>query len=430
MKKTFTLFSSFVLAGCLMAPVAGFSQEMRRCGTLENEAFLRSQDPFYDQKKEDMERQLQTIIANMQAERISTGQSPFAQYSIPIVYHVVYQNATENVSDAKVLAMHAQLNMDFARTNTDAGNTPSYFASSAVDMQIQFCLATKDNNNNPTNGIVHKSTTVGSFSTNNAVKSTASGGDDAWNVQKYFNVWICDLGSSLLGYGQFPPPSSNYGVVIHYITVGSLTMHNTSGGQFGYGRTLSHEIGHCFNLIHIWGDESGCSGTDQCADTPNQADATSGCPSGVKTDNCTGAPNGVEYQNYMDYTDDLCYNMFSNDQKTRAQAAVFQYLTNVANSAASVCGSTAVTENSLSENISLFPNPSTGDVYISTVLANINSMDLKIYNAIGETVMNKKITITSSGETKINLGGKADGIYLFEVKTSEGTITKKVVINR
>ena len=59
-----------------------------------------------------------------------------------------------------------------------------------------------------------------------------------------------------------------------------------------------------------------------------------------------------------------------------------------------------------------------------------SSMDLKIYNAIGETVMNKKITIASSGETKINLGGKADGIYLFEVKTSEGTITKKVVINR
>ena len=349
------------------------------------------------------------------------------------MYHVVYNPNTpaENVADAKVLAMHAQLNMDWSRTNTDAGNTPSYFATSAVDMQIQFCLATKDNSGNVTNGIVHKSTTVSSFSTNNAVKSSTNGGDDAWNVQKYFNVWICDLGSSLLGYGQFPPVSSNYGVVIHYITVGSLTMPNASGGQFGYGRTLSHEIGHCFNLIHIWADDGGaCTSSDNCADTPNQADATSGCPSGKKFDNCTPSGNGIEYQNYMDYTDDLCYNMFSNDQKTRAQAAVFSNLTNVANSAATVCGGTGIGENTLSENISLYPNPSTGEVFITTAIANINSMDMKVYNAIGEEIITKKITMSSAGETKVSLSIKPDGIYLFELKTSEGTITKKVVINR
>ena len=132
----------------------------------------------------------------------------------------------------------------------------------------------------------------------------------------------------------------------------------------------------------------------------------------------------------MDYTDDLCYNMFSNDQKTRAQAAVFQNLTSVANSASTVCGSTGIAENVLDAGISVFPNPSTGDIYISNTLSGVNSMDLKVYNAIGQAVMSKKISMPASGDAKINLGSNPDGIYLFEVKTNEGTITKKIVINR
>jgi hypothetical protein len=301
-------------------------------------------------------------------------------------------------------------------------------------MGIQFCLATKDPNGNATNGIVHKGTSTASFSTNDAIKSSASGGDDPWNTSKYFNIWIGNLSGGILGYGVFPPISAKYGVVIHYCTVGSLT----SPGQcapYAYGRTLSHEIGHCFNLYHIWADDGGAcppnssdvSGDDGVSDTPPQADATSGCPSGVRTDACSGAPNGIQYQNYMDYTDDACYNMFSAGQKSRAQAAVVGSLMVLVNSSASVCSGVAVNEHSIANEISLYPNPSTGDVFISTT---INSMEIKVYNALGEAVMNKKINTSASSDAKINLGNNPDGIYLFEIKTSEGVATKKVILNR
>jgi hypothetical protein len=101
---------------------------------------------------------------------------------------------------------------------------------------------------------------------------------------------------------------------------------------------LSHEIGHCFALYHIWGDDGGaCSGDDQVADTPNQADATSGCFSFPHTDACTPSGNGIMYMNYMDYSDDQCYNMFTNGQKTRCQGAISQYMMSIANNAATAC---------------------------------------------------------------------------------------------
>ncbi|MBI3501137.1 MAG: T9SS type A sorting domain-containing protein [Bacteroidetes bacterium] len=423
MKKL--LLSSFCLAFFFCQNT--FAQ--LRCGTTEHEAYLRSMNPLYDQEKANLEKQLQEFIKKQQEERKLTGQETNAQYTIPIVFHVLWNTSAQNVTDTKVKAMLVQLNQDWSRTNTDKGNTPSYFATVAVDMQIQFCLATVDPSGNATTGIVHKQTSQTSFSSSgDPIKKSASGGDDPWNVNKYFNVWIGNLGGGLLGYGVFPPISSLYGVVIHYCTVGSLSSPGTCS-PYGYGRTLSHEIGHCFNLYHIWGDDGGaCTGTDNCNDTPNQADATAGCPSGVKTDNCTPSGNGIMYQNYMDYTDDACYNMFSNDQKTRAQSAVFNSLMSLANSSAAECAATGVAENSIVENISLYPNPSTGDVFIYVPQTGISTMDIKVYNAIGEAVVTKRITVPA--ETKINMNNNPDGIYLFEMRTPEGTVTKKVIINR
>lgn len=92
------------------------------------------------------------------------------------------------------------------------------------------------------------------------------------------------------------------------------------------GKTLVHEAGHFFNLYHIWGDDNGgCNGSDFVGDTPNQADATTGCHTGIRTDNCTPSGSGVMYQNYMDYSYDACLVMFTNEQVSRMEAALAQY---------------------------------------------------------------------------------------------------------
>ncbi len=105
------------------------------------------------------------------------------------------------------------------------------------------------------------------------MKSAATGGHDPWNVEKYLNIWIVNYTDDTLGYGTFPGmPANIQGLVCDFRafgTTGTLTTHAA------LGRTATHEIGHWLNLNHIWGDDgSACTGSDNVADTPNQAGAS------------------------------------------------------------------------------------------------------------------------------------------------------------
>jgi hypothetical protein len=240
-----------------------------------------------------------------------------AVVTIPVVFHVVYANSTQNISDAKIMAQVAQLNADYARANSDAGNTPSAFTGVAANTEIQFCLAQRDPSGNATTGIVRKSTTVSSWSDNDNVKRSANGGSDAWSRDSYLNIWVCNLGSSLLGYAQFPGgTAATDGVVVLYSSVGGIGTPGTAS-PYNLGRTATHEVGHWLNLRHIWGDAS--CGSDLVSDTPTQQTANSGCPSFPHV-TCSNGANGDMFMNYMDYTDDACMNMFSAGQKSRIQA--------------------------------------------------------------------------------------------------------------
>ncbi len=237
--------------------------------------------------------------------------------TIPVVVHVIWRTTAENITDAKVQAQISQLNLDFARMNSDAGNTPAAFASLGVNTQVQFCLAQRDPNGAATTGIVRRQTTVTSFSDNDAVKFTANGGDNAWPAASYLNLWVCNLGGGLLGYAQFPGGSaSTDGVVVLYSSVGSMTNPGTAT-PYHLGRTATHEVGHWLNLRHIWGDAN--CGNDLVSDTPTQQTDNGGCPSFPHV-TCSNGPNGDMFMNYMDYTNDACMNIFTNGQSTRMSA--------------------------------------------------------------------------------------------------------------
>jgi len=217
------------------------------------------------------------------------------------------------------------LNRDFFGANGDSVKIPSFFKPLFGKSNIQFCLAQRTPDGDATTGIDRVVTNANSFSTDDGVKHNYAGGVASWNTDKYYNVWVCALSSSILGYATFPDdvstPAADQGVVIDYhcLPGGSYTNYNG-------GKTLTHETGHYFNLYHIWGDDNGaCTGTDYINDTPNQADASSGCYSGVKTDACTPSGNGIMYENYMDYTDDPCLVMFTTEQVDRMETALSVY---------------------------------------------------------------------------------------------------------
>ncbi len=304
--KNLALLVSVVVSIIFSQPVLA-----QRCGSME---LLHQQmlDPQVAASRQQIEEQTNQFIANYQ------GSGSRAVITIPVVVHVVYNTTAQNISNAQIQSQIDRLNLDYRKLNTDASLVPSVWQSIAADYEIEFCLASRDPNGNATTGIIRKQTSTTSFSTNDNVKRSANGGDDAWPASSYLNLWVCNLGGGVLGYAQFPGgAAATDGVVIGYTCFGSG---GTTQAPYNLGRTATHEVGHWLNLYHIWGDDgTGCSGSDQVSDTPNQADENYGCPS-FPSVSCSNGPNGDMWMNYMDYTDDACMYMFTAGQKARSMA--------------------------------------------------------------------------------------------------------------
>ncbi|WP_317204080.1 M43 family zinc metalloprotease [Janthinobacterium sp.] len=288
--------------------------QIRRCATMDVHRRLLSTVPEYARNRDDIEVHAQRY----ELGELAGGRSGVTR--IPVVVHVIWNAAAQNISDAQIKSQIDVLNRDFRRTNPDVGGTPAPFLPLTADTRVEFYLADVAPNNAPSTGVERHQTGVASFGADDAVKSSASGGMDAWPRDKYLNIWVCQLGGGLLGYAQFPGgPAATDGVVILQSAFGTG---GTAAAPFNLGRTATHEIGHWLNLNHIWGDDgTGCSGTDNVADTPNQGGANFGAP-GFPHVSCSNGPNGDMFMNYMDYVDDRAMFMFTAGQVGRMQACL------------------------------------------------------------------------------------------------------------
>src|SRR5829696_8057257 len=292
----------------------GETPRVRSCATMDVHRRLLSRFPSYAAARDEIENHA------LQYERHPEVAQRPGVTRIPVVVHVVWNTTQQNISDAQIRSQIDVLNRDFRRTNPDVNNTPAPFLPLTADARIEFFLANVDPNGAPTTGIIRRQTTVTSFTGNDAVKSQASGGADPWRSDRYLNMWVCQLGGGLLGYAQFPGgPAATDGVVITHSGFGTT---GTAAPPFHLGRTATHEIGHWLNLNHIWGDDgTGCTGTDNVADTPNQGGSNVDTPTFPHV-SCGNGPNGDMFMNYMDYVDDPVMVMFTTGQVTRMQAAL------------------------------------------------------------------------------------------------------------
>ncbi|MDX2302431.1 MAG: zinc metalloprotease [Microscillaceae bacterium] len=251
-------------------------------------------------------------------------------YRIPVVVHVVHNGEAigtgANISEAQVQSQIEVLNEDFRRKESSNG-----FNSNGVDTQIEFYLATTDPEGNVlaepgihryNGGRVAWPTGIAT-SVDSQLKPVT-----IWDPNRYFNIWTVNfggfIGRNLLGFAQFPSESDlpgldedggdedTDGVVIGYQYFGSIEKGNFPDlhETYNLGRTCTHEVGHWLGLRHIWGDGD-CSVDDYCADTPNSAAPNYSC---TPNTSC-GSLDMIE--NYMDYTDDSCMNIFTQDQKNR-----------------------------------------------------------------------------------------------------------------
>lgn len=274
----------------------------RNCGSMHLYEKQMNADPKMATRREAIERQIEQfkLTAESRTEGIVT---------IPVVVHIVYNTEQQNISQSQIESQMKVLNDDFRRLNADKNNN----WSQAADIEVEFCLATIDPNGNATNGVTRTSTTVTEFGVDNdQIKSDATGGKSPWSPSEYLNMWVGPIESGILGYAQFPGgPAATDGVVMGYQYFGT---EGTATAPFNLGRTTTHEVGHYLNLFHIWGDGP-CGEDDLVEDTPESDAANYGCESGHVS---CGSADMVE--NYMDYSDDACMNLFTEGQKTRMRA--------------------------------------------------------------------------------------------------------------
>lgn len=284
----------------------------RSCGTMAEFHRLAELDTGYRARLAGIEDATQKALARMNVAKLKV-------VTIPVVAHVVYKAAGDNITDAQIQSQLDVLNADYNAANADRPSVPGVWASLVGNARINFKLAKADPGGAPTGGIIRKKTKVDGFGQDDGVKFTTAGGSDAWDTRRYLNMWVCDLAGGLLGYAQFPGgPADTDGVVMRNTAFGTTGI---AEPPFNLGRTATHEVGHFLNLRHIWGDTEDCSGSDLVSDTPRQQLPNYDEPAFPHI-SCSNGPNGDMFMNYMDYVNDRAMFMFTSGQVARMRATL------------------------------------------------------------------------------------------------------------
>jgi len=417
------------VSGFLFTANISSGQQPRRCGTMEYLERQKAADPSIESNMKAIEEMTQKFENQPAGLRTSN-----TVITIPVVFHILYHNTFQNISTNRIYDQINTMNKDYAYQNADTTNTPAAFRPLAGNTNIQFCLAQQDTSGNYTTGIIRKSVAATGYDplSNDSVKFSALGGDDAWDRNNYLNIWVCNFKDSslaIIGVSQFPGGNAQTdGCVLLYTTVGGANYHGTDP-FYNLGRTACHEVGHWLNLRHIWGDDGGtCNGSDFVTDTPNQADENFGCPAFPHI-SCSNGPNGDMYMNYMDYTNDNCLNMFTLGQGNRMNAVLNGPRASIKNSTKCV-DLTVITDPSKPVPFTIYPNPSAGEFILTSDLNDASDIHVSITNMLGEIVFQTSQKNVQNLVQKIDLGRQSNGIYMVEIRTRNGVSTEKLVLNR
>lgn len=295
---------------------------------------------------QDFEKWLKPILKKQKKTTRSSTDTMF----IPVVVHVFHNGepvgTAPNITDSQILSQIQVMNEDFLKiAGTNGDNDDPVGASS----MIKFVMAQTGPDGMSTNGI--NRVNIGQ---DGATRDDIEGGlkqNSQWSPNQYMNMWSLKFAApddNLLGYAQFPEASGlegmptgeetaeTDGVVMRYSAFGTSDLDDGTfllQAPYDLGRTVTHEVGHFLGLRHLWGDGLGCNnGTappncscsedDFCDDTPNSDQANFGCPTD-KTSACDPLnPTQDMVENYMDYTDDGCMNIFTVDQVARITAVM------------------------------------------------------------------------------------------------------------
>lgn len=293
----------------------------RNCATDDVHDILFNKNPELRPESNKAYKLLEDYTKNF-ASRVESN----ANYTIPVVVHIVHDNGAENISDQAVLGGIQDLNDGMkGQTQNESFIQPEFTGIKSENAPIEFVLAKYDPNGNPTSGIIrHQNSTYTVAGDNLDMKR-----DYGWPREKYLNIYVTRKAratSNTSGFAYYPysvdadDQAFKDGVVIAYWAFGR---HANLYNEWYY--IITHEVGHWLNLIHIWGETSNgsrraCRYDDQVSDTPNTQgngyQERSQC--GTRETSCSSLDNTT---NHMDYCAP-CQAMFTQEQMDRMFAAL------------------------------------------------------------------------------------------------------------
>lgn len=353
---------------------------------------------------------------------------------IPVAVHFSALPTTTNAATKACFKSLAQsqidvLNADYNGTNPDIANfdndAPFYTSTNTAtgNLQVQFVLATQ---NHPTGtGLVNGDPAV-TFGTDFLGSSNT---DTTW--AGYLNLVCRNAGNGILGYSPLGgSPGAGKTVVISKASFGS------GAGCTGYvpeapydlGRTLTHELGHFFNLDHTFAGcgEANCAvynvdnpDGDGVCDTPSIDTESYNCPAAGDVPGCISGQAALT-MNFMDYVNDACMYMFSAGQAARMLAwyntIASQFKTNV-----------LANEEFLQNQFSLYPNPNKGAFTIEFKDL-VNSYSVEVFDLTGKIIYGNNYDQSANLIQTITLDKPASGVYFINIKSDKGLVTKKLII--
>ncbi len=301
---------------CLQGAKTMYAQHM--CGTMDRYSDNYLHETGLEYSQEQLEQLYKKKISRNELMRVNSG-DPII---IPTVVHLVSWYEGGGISKERIIQQIEVINQAFTNTHESFTDTPGPFAALAGTYNIKLVLTPWQDND----GNWHEPITIteapdefkDGFDSDDKVKFTDSGGHDAVNPAEYLNIWVCRIKKEIEGYSSFPfDLPKTQGVVM-----GSRWIFDPSPslvyGNPGMG--IVHELGHFFNLRHIWGDEH--CGDDLVDDTPQQESLSTYyfCPSfPYKVGECEQtSPHGRMFVNHMDYGQGECRTMYTRGQVERS----------------------------------------------------------------------------------------------------------------
>ena len=370
-------------------------------------------------------------------------------YTIPVVVHIVWGSEEQNIPDSLIYDVMDVLNEDYRRLNADADLIRDTFVDVVGDPFIEFELA----------GIERVQTdTTFSLSIFGAglpdnVKTSEGGGSDAWDTEKYLNIWVCNIeGGSLLGYAYPPANLENWpedasapspeldGVVVHY-EVFRRTGSYTASGLLGLGertipvrgRTVTHEVGHYLGLRHIWGDGllsiiglPDCNSDDGVADTPNQGSSSQfSCdPEQNSCDDDEDIQMPDMFENFMDYSSEDCLNSFTN-----GQIAIMRSVLENERSGLIEGLSTSTVAIADTENFKVYPNPANNELFVETHDLKADHYQLQLFDMQGRILRSMISQHTNNMIQSVDISSLPTGLYGLRINVQGKRYYQKVMIN-